>query len=176
MNNPQPTRPETNEYAPYYERYVSLVENPDILFSLENQLRETLDLLTAVPEEKGGYAYADDKWSIKELIGHLIDGERIFSYRAYRISRNDQTPLSGFEQDDYVANGNFNNARLIDLIEEFSLLRRANILFFKNLRDEAWLYTGTASENKISARAIAFVMIGHVSHHLKILRERYLTD
>ena len=173
MNTAQLSRPETNEYAPYYEKYVALITQPDILADLENQISELQDLTSPIPENKGTYAYAKGKWSIKELIGHLIDGERVFAYRAYRISRNDQTPLAGFEQDDYVANGNFNQTKLADLIEEFSLLRQANMMFFNNLTNEAWLYTGTASEVKVSVRALAYIMVGHVRHHANILKERY---
>ena len=173
MNTPRLSRPEPTEYAPYYEKYVSLIEQPDILLDLENQITEFQNLTSAISEDKGTYAYAEGKWSIKELIGHLIDGERVFAYRAYRFSRHDQTPLAGFEQDDYVANGNFNNAKLADLIAEFTLLRQSNILFFNNLTDEAWLYTGTASEVNVSVRGIAYIMVGHVRHHTNILKERY---
>lgn len=174
MNTANLSRPAPNEYAPYYEKYVALITEPDILLDFENQLTQLQELLSQTTEEQGVYAYAEGKWSIKELIGHLIDGERVFAYRAYRISRNDQTPLAGFEQDDYIANGNFNDAKLTDLIEEFSLVRKANIMFFKNLTHQAWLYTGTTSDVKVSVRALAYIMVGHVRHHAKILEERYL--
>ena len=108
------------------------------------------------------------------MLGHIIDGERVFSYRALRISRGDKTPLAGFEENSYVAAGNFGNANFTDLIEEFSLLRAANVLLFKNLSDEAWLRRGTASEATVSVRALAFILVGHVSHHQNVLRERYL--
>ncbi len=167
-------RPEQNEYAAFYETYVSLVEETDIVSALEKNLYVLQNLLAEVSEEKGSYAYAEGKWSVREMLGHLIDGERVFSYRALRISRDDQTPLAGFEQNSYVANSNFSRAKLADLIEEFSLLRRSNILFFKNLFDEAWFRTGTASEATVSVRALAYIMVGHVRHHANILRERYL--
>ncbi len=167
-------RPEKNEYAAFYESYVSLVEETDIVSALEKNLDELQSLFADVSEEKGSYAYAKGKWSIREVLGHLIDGERVFSYRALRISRDDQTPLAGFEQNSYVANSNFNRAKLADLIEEFSLLRSSNILFFKNLSDEAWFRIGTASEATISVRALAYIIVGHVRHHANILRERYL--
>ena len=167
-------RPEKEEYAEYHETYISLVEETDIISTLENQLDELNDLFGAISEEKADFRYAEGKWSIKEILGHLIDGERGFSYRAFRISRRDETPLAGFEQDGYVANGNFGNAKLADLIEEFSLLRRSNVLFFKNLTDEAWSYLGTASEATVSVRAIAYIMVGHIRHHADILRQRYL--
>jgi len=167
-------RPEKNEYAAFYETYVSLVEESDIISALEKNLNELQNLFAEVSEEKGSYAYAESKWSVRELLGHLIDGERVFSYRALRISRDDQTPLASFEENNYIANSNFSRAKLADLIEEFSLLRRSNILFFKNLTDGAWLRTGTASEAAVSVRALAYIMVGHVRHHANILRERYL--
>ena len=170
------SRPEKNEYAPYYETYVSLVDETDVVTVLQNQLTEMQNLLAGITEEKGAYAYAENKWTIKELIGHLSDGERIFAYRALRISRADLTPLEGFEQDGYIENSNFNNCRLADLAEEFTLLRRANILFFKSLTDEAWLRRGTASGAEISVRALGFIIIGHVRHHANILRARYLNQ
>ncbi len=167
-------RPEKNEYAAFYETYVSLVEETDIVSALEKNLSELQNLFAQVSEEKGSYAYAEGKWSVRELLGHLIDGERVFSYRALRISRDDQTPLASFEENSYVANSNFSRAKLADLIEEFSLLRRSNIYLFKNLTDKAWLHIGTASEAAVSVRALAYIMVGHVRHHANILRDRYL--
>lgn len=167
-------RPSKNEYNEYHETYISLVEETDIVSALENQIDEINNLFASISEEKADFRYAEGKWSIKELVGHLIDSERVFSYRALRISRGDETPLAGFEQDDYVANGNFGNTKLSDLIEEFSLLRRSNVLFFKNLSDEAWSCLGIANEATISVRAIAYIMVGHIRHHADILRQRYL--
>ena len=167
-------RPEKTEYAAFYKSYVSLVREADIVSALQNQPNDLREMLAEVSAEKENFRYAEDKWSVKELLGHLIDGERVFSYRTLRISRGDQTPLAGFEENSYVAGSNFGNTNLSDLIEEFSLLRAANVLLFKNLTDEAWLRTGTASEATVSVRALAFIMVGHVSHHTNILRERYL--
>jgi hypothetical protein len=167
-------RPEKNEYDAYYEKYVSLVKETDIVSALENQSGELQNLLAAVSEEKSFYAYAEGKWTIKEVVGHLIDGERIFAYRALRIGRADATPLEGFEQDGYIENANFNERTLADLAEELLLLRRANNLFFKNLSAAAWLRVGTASDAPVSVRALAYIMIGHIRHHANILRERYL--
>ncbi len=167
-------RPEKSEYAEYYERYVSLVEEADIVAVLERQQAELLEVFQTITEEKSLYAYAEGKWSIRELIGHLIDGERIFAYRALRISRADKTPIEGFEQEDYIENSNFNNTPLSDLTEELLLTRKANVIFFKNLSADAWLRTGTASDNPISVFALAYIMAGHIRHHLKILNERYL--
>ena len=166
--------PEKGEYAEYYDRYISLVEETDIVAVLENQAAELRDFFRKISEEKSHFAYAADKWTIKEVIGHLTDGERIFAYRALRISRADKTPIEGFEQDGYIENSNFNHAPLSELTDELLLTRKANLIFFKNLTDEAWLRTGTASENTVSVRALAYIMAGHIRHHLKILNERYL--
>jgi hypothetical protein len=167
-------RPEKDEYAEYYERYVSLVEETDIVAVLENQQTELLETFKQITEEKSFFAYAEGKWSIKELIGHLTDGERIFAYRALRISRADKTPIEGFEQDGYIENSNFNNTKLSELTEELILTRKSNLIFFRNLTEQAWLRTGTASENPVSVRALAYIIAGHIRHHLNILNERYL--
>lgn len=168
------SRPEKTEYAEYYETYVSLVEETDVVSALENQLAEIENLFAEVTEEKGAYAYAEGKWSIKQLIGHLIDGERIFSYRALRIARADRTPIEGFEQDEYMENSNFNAVKLAELLEEFALVRKSNLLLFKNLTAEAWARRGTANDAEISVRAIAYIMVGHVRHHANVLKTRYL--
>lgn len=167
-------RPEKNEYNEYYETYASLVPETEIVPALENQVVEIQDIFAAISEEKGSFAYAEDKWTIKELLGHLIDTEKMFAYRALRIARADKTPIEGFEQNGYVENGNFNSRNLADLTEEFLLLRRTNLYFFKNLDDDAWLRTGTASGFPFSVRALAYISVGHVRHHLNILKNRYL--
>lgn len=167
-------RPEKSEYAAFYETYVSLVDETEIVAALENQIGEMQKLFAGVSDERASYAYAEGKWNIRQLFGHVIDGEKVFAYRALRFSRNDQTPLAGFEENFYVSNSNFDDYKIADLLEEFSLLRKANVIFFANLTDEMWSRTGTASENSISVRALAYIMVGHVRHHAKILRERYL--
>jgi DinB superfamily len=168
-------RPDATEYAPYYERYISLVPDDDIQATLAAQKDEISSLVSGLPEEKGTYAYADGKWTVKELLSHVIDGERIFSYRALRISRGDKTPIEGFEQDDYIANSNANNRSFADLVDEFTFERAANLRLFANFTDENSKRVGTASDNPVSARAIAYIMAGHVRHHIGILKERYLT-
>jgi hypothetical protein len=167
-------RPEKSEYNEYYDRYVSLVDETDIVSALEKQLSEIDEILGAVSEEKSLFAYDEGKWTIKEVLGHLIDGERIFGYRALRISRGDRTPIEGFEQDGYVENAPFNDYRFSDLLEEFRLVRRSSILFFKHLKEGDWTRTGTASDSPVSVRALAYIMAGHVRHHANILREKYL--
>lgn len=168
-------KPEADEYAAYYGKYVSLIESDDIVAALEAQLNATLATLRELSEAQGTHAYEPGKWSIKELLGHIIDTERIFAYRALRIARGDQTLLPGFEQDGYIANANFNAATLADLATEFELVRRSNLAMFKNFSDEAWLRHGTASDNSVSVRALAYIIAGHEVHHLNILRSRYLS-
>ena len=167
-------RPEKNEYAEFYAGYISLVQETDIIAALLDQTNDLQTLFAEIPEEKGDFRYAEGKWSIREMLGHIVDGERVFSYRALRISRGDQTPLAGFEENFYVANSNFSNLKLAAALEEFSLLRQSNALLFKNLTDEMWAQTGTASDATISVRALAYISVGHIRHHANILRERYL--
>ena len=167
-------KPEKTEYNEYYERYVSLVGETEIVAAFENQLDEMSELFKSISEEKSAFAYAEGKWTIKETVGHLIDGERIFGYRALRISRGDETPLEGFEQDGYVENAAFNDYQFSALVAEFDLVQRSNISFFKHLKNEDFLRIGTASGSPVSVRALAYIMVGHVRHHANILRERYL--
>lgn len=166
-------RPEKDEYAEFYETYVSLVAETNIISALQNQPEDLKRLFAGVSAEEENFRYAEDKWSIRELLGHVVDGERVFSYRALRISRGDGTPLAGFEENFYVANSSFSNIKLADLIEEFTLLRQSNVFLFKSLTGEMWKKTGTASDAVISVSALAFIMVGHVRHHANILRERY---
>lgn len=174
MKNLIISRPAGDEYFHYYGKYVSLVESDDILQTLENQIAETQNLLETISEEKAAFRYAEDKWSIKELVGHIIDSERIFAYRALRIGRGDETPIEGFEQDLYVENGNFDDCYLENLAEEFAIVRQSTRLLLKNLDETAWNRRGTASDNSISVRALAYIIAGHELHHINILKERYL--
>jgi len=167
-------KPETSEYNPYYEKYISLIEEGELLNALERQPSELRSLLNGLDEEKGKYAYADGKWSIKEVLSHLIDGERIFSYRVLRISRGDETPIEGFEQDGYIENSHANERSFEDLLEELSLQRNANLRMLKNLREDGWKRLGTASQSPVSVRALGFIMAGHVRHHINILKAQYL--
>ena len=166
-------RPQPGEYAPYYSRYVSLVEGEDILSTLDQQRRQTMMLLSGRDEEDGNFRYAPEKWSAKEVLGHLCDTERIFAYRALRISRADATPLEGFEQDDYVRNGPFAHRPLADLVEEFIAVRRATFSLLRNLDEAAWMRRGIANKNEVSVRALAYVIAGHELHHRGILEEKY---
>ena len=166
-------RPEPGEYAPFYETYISRVKGNDIIGILEAQRLQTAQLFAARSERDGNFRYAPDKWSVKEVLGHMSDSERIFSYRALRIARGDQTPLPGFEQNDYVRGGNFSERSLGDLAEEFELVRAASITLFKSLPKDAWQRRGVADKKEVSVRALAFIVAGHEIHHRSILEERY---
>jgi hypothetical protein len=167
-------KPQASEYAAYYEKYVSLVPEGNIVELLEQQLGKSLALLGGLSEEQGNYRYAPDKWSIKELVGHVSDTERIFAYRLLRFARNDQNALAGFEQDDYITNAEFDNCRLSELVKEFEYVRRASLALLRHLPQEAWQRSGVASDNPVSVRALAYILAGHELHHLKVLSERYL--
>jgi uncharacterized damage-inducible protein DinB len=167
------SRPEPGEYAPYYDRYISLVPGTDILGTLDAQRRQMLLLLSGHDDSDGNFRYAPDKWSVKEVLGHVCDTERIFAYRALRISRGDRTPIEGFEQDDYVRNGPFANRPLADLIEDYIAVRRATLTLLRNLDEVAWTRRGIANKNEVSVRAIAYTIAGHEVHHRRILEETY---
>jgi uncharacterized damage-inducible protein DinB len=174
MSQAAGTKPAPTEHAPEFSKYVTLVAEGDIIQTLEQQIEDTLSLLRTIPADKANFRYAPDKWSVKELLGHLIDSERIFSYRALRFARNDQTPLPGYEQDDYVREGNFDSRDLADLAEEFATLRRATISLLRPLNETEWLRHGKANENDVSVRALAYIIAGHELHHIGVLRSRYL--
>jgi hypothetical protein len=167
-------RPTSADYAPYYEKYVALVADGDIVKSLQTQMQDTLSLVRSLTSEQADSRYAPDKWTVKELLGHLVDAERIFSYRALRFARGDENPLAGFDQEPYVQNGNFANRTLEDLAGEFEHLRLSNILLFRSLDEAAWKRRGVASDNEVSVKALAYIMAGHELHHMGILRTRYL--
>ena len=167
-------RPNTNEYDPYYNTYVSLVEGDEVMPVLEGQLDDLRALFVGLPEEKGTFSYGEGKWTIKELLSHLIDGERIFAYRILRISRGDQTPIEGFEQDGYIENSNANNRSFKDLIDELDHQRNANLHMLRNLPEEAAGRIGIASDKAVSVRALTYIMAGHIEHHIRILQDRYI--
>jgi len=168
------TRPEATEYAPYYEQYIRLVPDGDIVTILDSQLESTLSLLGKLPETKASSAYAPGKWTIKEVLGHIIDTERIFTYRSLCIGRNDKTPLPGFEQDDYVAGTHFNARPLASVLEELTAVRRAGVHLLKHFTEEEWLRRGSANQKEITTRALAYNIAGHERHHVNILKVRYL--
>ena len=169
------SRPEPGEYAPHYERYISLISGSDILGTLEAQRRQMLLLLSGRNENDGDLRYAPGKWSVKEVLGHVCDTERILSYRALRISRADRTPIEGFEQDDYVRNGPFARAPLAEIIEDYIAVRRAALTLLRNLEEPAWSRRGVANKNEVTVRALAYVIAGHELHHRRILEEKYFS-
>ena len=168
------TRPEAGEYIAYYEKYIALVPKGDIVSALEREHKATLELLESLPDTKADYAYGAGKWTIKEVVGHLADAERIFSYRALRYARADNTALAGFDENTYVPAGEFGNRTLRDLIDELAAVRRATIALFRGLPPEAWERRGIANNAIVSVRALAWIAAGHEIHHRNILQERYL--
>jgi hypothetical protein len=167
-------RPRPGENAPYYDRYISLVQGNDVLAAFDEQRRQTLLFLSGRTDADGDLRYAPEKWSLKEVLGHVNDTERIMSYRALRIARGDATPIEGYEQDDYVRNGPFAQCQLTDLIEDYIAVRRATVSLFRNLDEPAWTRRGVANKLEITVRALAYVIAGHELHHRKILEEKYL--
>lgn len=167
------SKPDASEYDPYYDRYISKVPEGDVLAFLQMQNHETIRLFRQVPESHASFRYAPGKWSVKEVLGHVCDTERIMSYRALRIARDDTTPLPGFEQDDYVKNANFDSRALSELADEFQLIRQGTLALFRGFEAAAILRTGTANNSPISVRALVYIIAGHELHHVQILRERY---
>ncbi len=167
-------RPESNEYASYYEKYVSKVPDANLLETLERQGAETLALLRALPEERGAHRYAPEKWSVKQVVGHISDAERIFSYRALSIARGDRAPLPGMEQEEWMAGANFDARTLADLLDEFEAVRASTLHLLRHLSPEAWARRGVASDNEVTVRALAYIIAGHEAHHVGVLKERYL--
>jgi hypothetical protein len=174
MPNIAAVRPAPDEYAPFYAKYVERVPEGNLPRLLQAQTDETLNLLASITEQQSLNRYAPDKWSIRELLGHIIDAERVFSYRALRIARGDRTPLPGFDQEPYVENGAFDRRAWSDLIDEYRAVRLSTLLLLRSFDDAAWERRGTASENEVSVRAIGYIIAGHDRHHIAILRERYL--
>lgn len=174
MTQPLFQRPDETEYVSHFSRYVSLVPEGDILTILARQNEGTLTLLRGLSESQGGFRYAPGKWSIKELVAHLSDAERIFAERALRFARADQTPLPGFEENDYVRHGSFDSLPLTDIVTGFENVRRSTLSLFRLMSKEATTRRGKANNAEISVRALAYVIAGHELHHMHILRTRYL--
>jgi len=169
------SRPAADEYNAYYDRYITKVPDGDIVQILATQIASTLQLLESIPESKGDYRYAEGKWTVKESVLHVIDAERIFGYRALRIARGDKTPLPGFEQDDYVPFSRAGERTVRDIAEELGDVRRSSVALFAHLDEEAMSRRGTASNNPVTPRALAYIIAGHERHHVAILREKYLS-
>jgi hypothetical protein len=166
--------PESTEYVPYFAKYISLVPQGDVLESMERQLEETLSLLGSISPSKAEFRYAVGKWTIKEVVGHISDTERVMCHRALRFSRGDVTPLPAFDENEYVRQANFGDRTLADLASEFGAVRIATLRFFRSLGDEALMCRGVANNNGFTVRALAYIIAGHERHHVKLIRERYL--
>jgi hypothetical protein len=166
-------RPTDTEYAPFYARYVGLVPESDVLAVLEPQVEEIRRFLRPVSAERETYRYAEGKWSIRQVLGHLVDGERIFGYRAFCFSRGEQAALPSFDENLYVAAARSDSIPLPVLLDELALVRQANLFVLRRLDAREWARVGTASGKPVSVRALAWVMAGHPRHHVQVLRERY---
>jgi len=167
-------RPNPGDYSPYYENYIKLIEGEDILKILNDQSKKTQDVLNSFSEHKGNFRYADGKWTVKEVVGHLLDTERVFAYRALCIARGEKKSLPSFDQDEYVKAGNFNRRELFDLNYEYRLLRESNLLLFRSFTPEMLRLRGFASESTVTVLALLFIIAGHEKHHMNVLREKYI--
>ncbi|NHC39038.1 DinB family protein [Bacillus sp. MM2020_1] len=169
-----PQRPLASEYPEYYKPYVNLVPEGDLLTLLKETLVKTIELFESLSEEDVLFRYADNKWSIKEVLGHMADTERIMSYRLLRVGRGDQTALAGFDENDYVQGSQVNILPIKNILEDFIATRKATLTLIQNLPDEAWANIGFANNTEVTARAIAYIIAGHALHHFNIITEKYL--
>jgi hypothetical protein len=166
-------RPQPGEFAKYHETYLNLTGD-NIFKILEDQVLEVRALMSEVPFEKENYAYADGKWTLKGVLGHLIDTERIMAYRALTFARGDKNNIPGFDENAYVANADYANRSLNDMAHEFGVVRDSNIILFKSFNQKDLLRKGTANNMEVSVRALIYIIAGHVTHHLNVIRQRYL--
>lgn len=166
-------RPDASEYAPYFQRYLDLVPEDNIISALETQMGDTGTALRRVDEERATYRYAPGKWTIKQVVGHMGDTERILAFRALSISRGETNSLPGFDEDSYVRGADFDSWPYADLVDSLGIVRRANIMMFRHLAPEAWERRGVANQNPTSVRGLAYTILGHERHHLRVLREKY---
>ncbi|MBP1933844.1 DinB family protein [Ammoniphilus resinae] len=166
--------PNQDEYQEYYEPYVKVIPEGDLIQILKSQLSEMKILIDNLTEEQALFRYAPEKWSIKEVLGHVTDTERIMSYRLLRIGRGDTTDLAGFDDQLYVRNANFNQQSLSNLLQYFEATRHSTIAVMSTLSNEAWLRRGTANQTEVSARALAYIIAGHERHHRQVIHDKYL--
>lgn len=166
-------KPKVGDYDSYYQTYIDLVTGDDILKILNDQSKETQQVLDSFSQKRGDFRYAEGKWTVKEVIGHMMDVERVFAYRALSIARGEKQSLPGFEQDEYVAKANFNNRELFDITYEFRLLRESNILMFRGLDKSVWQNRGVANNCEVTVLALMYIIVGHQKHHINILKEKY---
>jgi uncharacterized damage-inducible protein DinB len=167
-------RPREDEHAPYYGKYVERVPDGDLITQLREQLMDTVGLLRGISVERETFAYAPGKWTVRQVLGHMIDTERVMAYRALAFSRGEQNPQPSFDENAWVDEANFDERTVGDLLEEFQIVRASTIHFAKNLNDEMLTRRGTASGNGITVRALLYIIAGHERHHADILRRQYL--
>ena len=168
------TKPSNEEYPTYFEKYIDLVSEGSLEDTLFKQLKETAALLSDISETQANYRYALGKWTLKEVIGHITDTERIMSYRVLRIARGDRTPLEGYDDEQYVKEALFHSRSLPDLLEEFKVVRHSTISLVRGLSEKVWSRKGIANNSEISVSALAYIITGHELHHVKIIKEKYL--
>ena len=169
-------RPEPIEYPGFYANYVDKVKSNDVIKELKDQILNIQAVIAEIPEDKEDYAYAEGKWTIKQVLGHIIDTERVLGYRAMRFARKDKTVLPGFDENAFVTNSNFHKRTLYELGHEFAIVREANLAMFKTFEEEELMQIGNANGIDVSVRAIVFMIAGHAIHHLQTLRTKYLLD
>jgi len=167
-------QPLASEYPEYYKPYVSLVPEGNLLSVLKENLVKTIELFESLSEEDGHFRYADNKWSIKEVLGHMADTERIMSYRLLRVGRGDQTALAGFNENDYVQGSQYYKLAIKNILEDFISARKATLTLIQNMPDSAWTNIGFANNTEITARALSYIIAGHALHHFNIIKDRYL--
>ncbi len=166
-------KPALGEYAASFERYIGLITEPDVLNVLSRQVKELMDLLADLTDEQASYRYEPNKWTVREVMGHLIDCERVFGYRALCFARGEKASLPAFDENDYAASAGADAIPLADLLDEFRNLRESHSAMFRHLPIEAWQRIGTSNGKPLSVRAVAYIIPGHVRHHMIILKERY---
>ena len=166
-------RPDDGDYAPFYQSYIDHVPDGNILDTLEENTKMFRAKLEGFTPDQWSYAYREGKWTVKDMVVHLIDTERIMAYRALRVARGDNTPLPGFDQDQYVLNAYVENRSIPSILEEFDSVRSATMTLFNSLVDPAWYKRGKASGHTITVLALAFIIVGHINHHMGVLKEKY---
>jgi transposase len=167
------SRPSDTEFSSYYNGYVSLVPDGDIVTTLETQLVDSIAYFVSIPKDHETFRYAPEKWSIREVLGHLIDAERVFAYRAFTFSRSEGAALPGFDEGSFIARSGYAGTPLRDLLSEFEHIRRSSILMYQALPTDAWLRRGVANNNEVTVRALAWITAGHERHHRAVLKSRY---
>jgi hypothetical protein len=167
-------RPSSAEYPAFFATYIDLVPSDDLLQELEQSFKQTMAILESLTEEQASFRYAPGKWSIKEVVGHMVDTERIMGYRALCIARGDTTPFPGFDEEAYVSHSNFSERTLQSLLQDFSLVRQASLNLLGQLPTDAWSRVGIVNNNKIVVSALGFIIVGHGLHHMNVIRERYM--